>query len=38
MLCKLHFDKAVNIDRNSFVLILFFHLNNTFYEYKKTVF
>ena len=29
MLCKLYFDKAVNIDRNSFFVKLSFNLNKT---------
>ena len=36
--CKLYFDKAVNIGRNSFVLKLCFQLNKTFYGHKKKVF
>ena len=35
LLCKLYFDKAVIISRNSFILKLCFHLNIAFYGYKK---
>ena len=38
MLCKLHFNKVINIGRNSFILKSCFHLNKTFFRYKQTVF
>ena len=38
LLCKLYFDKAVNIGRNSFVLKICFHLNKTFMYTTKLYF